>query len=98
MVVMLPSFKVIRGPYVVERFVSALCGFFPSSNMFPMIGNGRGPGGSFVDSDVWLNSLRVKMRRVALRKGRREGMASLPPQIERALATDSSTYLLFVAG
>ena len=32
-----------------------LCGFMPSSKMFPMIGNGRGPGGSLTDSNLRMN-------------------------------------------
>lgn len=45
MVVVLPSFKDITGPYVLERDVSVLWGLLPKSRRFPMIGRGRGPGG-----------------------------------------------------
>jgi len=48
--------------------VSALCGFLPSSKMFPMMGNGYGPGGSLVEFWVCLTFLRIKMRMLALAK------------------------------
>ncbi|KAK7394879.1 hypothetical protein VNO78_15420 [Psophocarpus tetragonolobus] len=61
---MLPSFKVIIGPYVLQSLVSATCGFVPSSKMFPMIGNGRGPGGSFLDSEVCFSNLGINISKM----------------------------------
>jgi hypothetical protein len=52
MVVMLPSLRVIRGPYVLESLERARWGWSPmSSKMFPMTGKGLGPGGSLGEPD-----------------------------------------------
>jgi hypothetical protein len=42
-----------------------LCGFLPSSKMFPIMGNGCGPGGSLVEFWVWFNFLSRKIRMLA---------------------------------
>ena len=51
------------GPYFWASFVRARCGFWPNMWRFPIIGSGRGPGGSFGrDFRTW-----------ALRKSQRSG-------------------------
>lgn len=65
MVVIVPNFSDMIGPYILESFVRDLCGFLPSSKMLPMMGSGCGPGGSFLEFWAWFDFLRMKIRMVA---------------------------------
>lgn len=67
-VVLLPSLRDIKGPYVLESVATASCGLSPSSWMLPMIGHGFGPGGSL---DFLNDDFRMKMaRRIVVRRSR----------------------------
>ena len=55
MVVLLPSLRDIRGPYVLERVVSDCWGLSPNSRRFPMMGRGRGSGGG--PAEAWLGKI-----------------------------------------
>ena len=44
-VVTQPSLRLITGPWILARSAMDSCGLFPRLSRFPMIGNGRGPGG-----------------------------------------------------
>ena len=67
----LPSLRDIRGPYVLERVVSDWWGLSPNSRRFPMMGRGRGPGGSLAWKDFrWVEPRMRKWKLNQTKQGR----------------------------
>ena len=66
-VVTLPSFSVIIGPWALASLVRDLWGWSPSSKRFPMIRKGFGPGGSLlwfglVIGIIWKVLIKIQVR------------------------------------
>ena len=92
----LPSLRDIRGPYVLERVVSDWWGLSPNSRRFPMMGRGRGPGGSLAWKDFrWVEPRMRKWKHNQTKQGRRSRRTSVVISIAFNLCLSCRHFSLF---
>lgn len=92
----MPNLSHMTGPCLVPNLAKARCGMVPRSNMLPMIGKPRGPGGSRLVVRI-LCWIMVKIGR-KMRKMAHNGILKGHSMDERSVSFTVSVVLHLVLG